>query len=171
MDNKMTCARIGCEETASYNRPLCYPHWKEFDRFETFECRKCHRFDEFVGDWDLCWDCMKWKAGGPEVPVHAHAPVEYYRRYLYILKLDGGDYYVGQTNDLELRLAEHLDGKARSTRGKHPKLVYFDTYVGNREELDEDERDLTRLAKKNPRAIRRIVAEWQRPLKLVTLDT
>jgi len=27
--------------------------------------------------------------GGQEVPVHAHKPVEYQTRYLYILKLDG----------------------------------------------------------------------------------
>ena len=118
-------------------------------------------------DVPYCFDC----AQDIDVPVHIHAPIEYQTRYLYILKLDGGQFYVGQTNDLELRLAEHRDGLTKSTanRGK-PRLVWFERWVGNREELDDEEQILTRLAKEEPRAIRRMVAEWQRPLKLLELD-
>ncbi|MEE8473438.1 MAG: GIY-YIG nuclease family protein [Dehalococcoidia bacterium] len=166
MTNDLICARIGCDKPASYEKPLCYEHWMEFDRYGIFECERCHRFDEQVVNEDLCWDC----SGGKEVPIHAHGPVDYQRHYLYILKLDGGEFYIGQTNDLEIRLKEHQDGRTRSTKGKHPKLVWFEKSQGNREELKEEEDDLTRLAKHSPRAIRRMVAEWQRPLRLVDLE-
>ena len=54
---------------------------------------------ELVGEFseeDLCPYCYR----GLEVPVAAHGPVEHRDRYLYILKLDGGQFYVGQTDDL-----------------------------------------------------------------------
>ena len=139
--------------------------------------RKCHRFDWYVGDpsinppkeakgLELCDDCFR----GQEVPVHAHRPVEYQTRYLYILKLDGGEFYAGQTNDLEIRLKEHQDGLTKTTAGKHPKLVWFEKWYGDRDELNAEEDHLMMLAKQNPRAIRRKIAEWQRPIRLVDLD-
>ena len=174
MTTTITCARIGCEQPTSYERPLCYAHWREFDRYEITECDKCHRFDEMVGevyaqglaDGDYCWDCAR----GEDVPVHVHRPVEHQRYYLYILKLDGGTYYIGQTKDLELRLQKHRDGLTRSTVGRHPRLVYFEERIGDREILVEDERDLTLVNKRNPRAIRRIVTGWQRLIRQVHIE-
>ncbi len=78
---------------------------------------------------------------------------------------------MGQTNSLELRLKEHKEGLTISTRGKNPKLVWFEKWRGEYEELIEAEDGLTRSAVENPRAIRRIVEEWQKPLRLVDLDT
>ena len=112
MTGPLQCAFTGCAKSVTYDYPLCYTHWKVFDRFQILECTKCHRFDEMVGEFsdeEWCSDC----AQGKEVPVHSHAPVEHQTRYLYILKLDGGNYYVGQTNDLELRLGEHRDGRTK----------------------------------------------------------
>ena len=71
---------------------------------------------------------------------------------------------------MEIRLKEHQDGKTRSTKGKHPKLVWFEKWTGNRDELKEEEDYLTKLVKQNPRAIRRMVAEWQKPFRLVDLE-
>ena len=170
MNNNVSCASIDCDKPATYDRPLCYRHWQKFDRFEIFECERCHRFDgqEWVEEDfpAFCWDCSR----GKEVPVSVHGPVEYQTHYLYILKLDDGAFYVGQTNDLELRLGEHQDGTTKSTTGKHPRLVWFENRNGNRRELNEEEKWLTILAKMNPRAIRRMIAQWQRPLKLVDLN-
>ncbi|HLF03662.1 MAG TPA: GIY-YIG nuclease family protein [Dehalococcoidia bacterium] len=175
MTAQITCAKIDCVAPASYDKPLCYKHWQEFDRYQISECENCHRFDEMVGvlggDQDLCWDCAGSRRGqGKEIPTHNHAPVEHQTRYLYILKLDGGTFYVGQTNDLEMRLKEHQDGSTSSTRGKHPELVWFRRVVGDREFVNEEEQRLTLLNKNNPRRIRRMVADWQRLIRLVSLE-
>jgi len=184
MATQLHCARIGCAAPVTYAKPLCYEHWKEFDRHLLHECEKCHRFYDIFeedypyesedpavhpDDWnvvmppDLCSDCTR----GKGVPVHAHAPVEHQIRYLYILKLDGGQYYVGQSNDLEIRLKEHEDGLTRSTAGKHPKLVWFERWEGETKELNAEEDFLTQMANKQPRRLRQMIADWQGPLRLV----
>ena len=165
MSSEMACAKIGCDKPVTYDRLLCYTHWQQYDRYEIFECERCHRLDEvLVGPEDeLCFDCMRLG----EVPVHVHAQLTYQEHYLYILKLDGGDFYVGRTNDLESRLQEHRDGKTKSTRNRHPRLVWFEKFFGARESVAEGEQELTLLNKQNPRAIRRIINNWQRLIRLV----
>ena len=174
------CAADGCKRTTgiTFEKPMCYPCWLSFDRFEIHECDKCHWFSELVFEaaeynlplsekYDtLCYDC----AYGIEVPLYTHGPVEHLTRYLYILKLDGGKYYIGQTNDVELRLQGHRDGLTKSTTGRNPRLVFFEERRGNKEELIEEEDFLTELNAKNPRAIRRIVNDWQRLMKLVDIE-
>ncbi|MYC06182.1 MAG: hypothetical protein F4X57_03240 [Chloroflexi bacterium] len=41
------------------------------------------------------------------------------------MKMDGGRFYVGQTQDLRERISEHRVGNTKSTAGKNPKLVWF----------------------------------------------
>ena len=145
-----------------------------FDAFEALEFGRCHRFAEinenpWVNDEDiedLCDDCRR----GTLIVVRQHRLLEHEVRYVYILKLDGGKYCVGQTNDLELRLGDHKDGGANSTKGKNPKLVWYESFIGDKAEVNETEDHLTKLASSNPRATRRSVPEWQRPLKLLILD-
>ena len=86
------------------------------------------------------------------------------------LKLDGGKYYVGQTNDIELRVKEHQDGLTKSTVGKNPRLVFFEEHHGDREDLNEEEDTLTRLNSQNSRIIRRLVANWQRQFRVVHFE-
>jgi len=174
------CAAEGCPRSdgVSSTKPLCYPCWLSFDRLEIFECDRCHWFsqvvfdaDEYLHPWKeqyetLCFDCMK----GREIPIYVHGPVEHQLRYLYILKLDGGKYYVGQTNDVELRLQEHRDGLTKSTSGKNPRLVFFEEWKGSKEDLNEEEDSLTQLNAKNPRVIRRLVNNWQRLMRLVAIE-
>ena len=180
MATQLHCARIGCAVSVTHAKPLCYGHWKEFDRHFLHECEKCHRFfdsldlailwDEhlmvLMGEWHLCPDCNQ----GIDVPAHPHAPVQHQTRYLYILKLDGGKHYVGKSNDLEIRLKEHQDGLTRSTAGKHPKLVWFERWEGSTKELDAEEDVLTEMANKQPRRLRRMIADWQAPIRLVELN-
>ena len=80
--------------------------------------------------------------------------------FVYILKLDGGIFYAGQTRELRERLAEHRDGTAKTTAGKHPKLVWFDV-VETREDATTIEVDLKELCDKNPREIRRMMVEFK----------
>ena len=86
------------------------------------------------------------------------------------MELNGGDFYVGQTNSLELRLEEHRDGLTKSTAGKNPRLVWFEEWEGDREGLNDEEDLMTNLAKTNARALRRMINEWQRSLKLVDFE-
>ena len=167
------CAADGCDVTnrITYDSPLCWNHWKDFDNLLIFECEWCHWFDEHFGedpDELLCFECIgREQRGMPPTPIYAHGPVERRVRFLYVLKLDGGKYYIGETNSLELRLGEHLDDTTISTRGKHPKLVYFEQWHGQTDELKAKEKELTRIAVDNPRVIRRMVEEWQKPYRLV----
>ena len=127
--SRCTCFENGhtqCPKPVTYEKPLCYEHWKQFDSYLLFECAKCHRFSSDVNDYsdvrgypdtvDWCNECFdRRRRGFPEAEVHNHGPVEHQTRYLYVLKLDGGKFYVGQTNALEFRLEEHRDGLTKST--------------------------------------------------------
>jgi len=48
--------------------------------------------------------------------------------YMYILECKDGTYYVGSTNNLELRLAQHQNGEGANHTKKHlpVKLVYYE---------------------------------------------
>ncbi|MDD5043396.1 MAG: GIY-YIG nuclease family protein [Patescibacteria group bacterium] len=53
--------------------------------------------------------------------------------YIYILHIEGikgKNFYIGYTADLKNRLKEHLLGRVRTTRGRNPKLIYFEAYGG-----------------------------------------
>ncbi|MFH1375207.1 MAG: GIY-YIG nuclease family protein [Patescibacteria group bacterium] len=59
--------------------------------------------------------------------------------YVYILKSQEGKYYVGQTNNLELRLKEHNEGKKGFTK-KYTgwKLVHTETFQARSEALKRE---------------------------------
>lgn len=95
-------------------------------------------------------ESQKWEASDDEA-------TEY---YVYILKLSGGDFYVGQTRELPERMAEHRDGKVRSTAAKTPKLVWFTT-VPKRDDALKTESQLKKLYKQNPRKILRMVRHFK----------
>ena len=80
--------------------------------------------------------------------------------YVYILKLDDGGLYAGQTRELRERLMEHRDGTTRSTAGRNPRLVWFST-VATREEATETELELKQLYDRNPREIRRRIVRFR----------
>ena len=106
---------------------------------------------------------------GKDVAVHDHAPIEIQRRDLYILQLDGGDFYIGQTSDIEARLVEHKQGRTASTKGRNPELVWYKEYKGNKWLVLEREKELT-LLKTTPsgrREILEIILDWQPPLQSI----
>ena len=65
------------------------------------------------------------------------------QRYIYILRLEDGCYYVGETNNIERRYKQHCEGKhsAKWTSLHKPIEIIFTTEVKN----DTDENNYTRL--------------------------
>ena len=49
--------------------------------------------------------------------------------YLYVLRLDGEQFYIGITSDLRRRVKEHKLGVNKSTKGRKIELVYYEFYV------------------------------------------
>jgi predicted GIY-YIG superfamily endonuclease len=80
--------------------------------------------------------------------------------YVYILKLDNGDYYIGQTREPQERMMEHKDGQIPSTAGRKPKLQYFEI-LGSRASAMSREKELENIKTKNRREIVRIICEFQ----------
>ncbi|MFC1987325.1 GIY-YIG nuclease family protein [Chloroflexota bacterium] len=199
------CARWGCNNKATYDKPLCHDHWLEWQGWCLEECNRCHQFydggdsvlyetsgDEYEEYPYMCDDCLKltlYEDGklkpaepgkqGPTViteperkPVFAHADIKREIRYVYILKLSDGTFYAGQTKNLSIRLKEHKDGAEVYTRGKDPKLVYYEIFEGMREIVDKRERELIAfcLSGLGHRKIRYIIEEFRAPLKLLDLE-
>lgn len=50
--------------------------------------------------------------------------------YVYLLKLENTkkNFYIGCTSDLRRRLREHQSGNTQTTRGKNPKLIYYEAF-------------------------------------------
>ena len=50
--------------------------------------------------------------------------------YIYILKLASQQCYTGYTENLKRRIAEHVEGKVKSTKYKRPiKLIHYEAYI------------------------------------------
>jgi len=139
------------------------------------ECIGCNQAK--LIDYDLCLVCERRKPTAASVsrrgetnqtrwykpeysPSWDVGDAEADQFYVYILKLEGGSFYAGQTRELKERLSEHRDGKASATRGKNPRLVWFDA-VPSREIATSTEVDLKKLVDPNPREIRRMVIKFQ----------
>ena len=197
MARNQPCARLGCEKYATYEKPLCYTHWRQWEAWELGECSQCHRvggpddsimfdagrYDEvFPNMCDPClWFLMEeqgrhrpWVGRAPEIrpTVLAHAELERTGRYVYILKLADGSFYIGQSSNLAVRIAEHRDGTQPQTREKGPRSVYFEYFEGNRDEVRERENELT-LMNQSPvgrRRIRETIEHFRGPLRLLDLE-
>ena len=155
-----TCYFWDCEDPIPGNHFLCYEHYDEYLDDLLDKCPACGLWK--YAEYDLCKDCER----------ELRQPKPQYRRehskaweaedanaegfYVYILKLEDGSFYAGQTRELRERMLEHRDGRTKTTAGKNPKLVWF-RVAESREEAEESEVDLKRLCNENPREIRRWV--------------
>lgn len=54
--------------------------------------------------------------------------------WIYILRMDNGNYYTGITNDLDRRVREHRNGGSKSTRRYLPVEIVWIKIVESREE-------------------------------------
>ena len=77
--------------------------------------------------------------------------------YVYVLQSEkGGGIYLGSTNDLKRRLAEHNGGRGRSTKNSAPfRLVYYEAF-SNEPEARLREKNLKRHALAYQQLMRRI---------------
>ena len=197
MTTPMTCAAIDCEKAASYDKPLCYTCWRAWDSWELEECIRCHWFVHPYDFWgsfrppelnleypDFCAQCRYLtlvQAG--RVPVNpsqppedrsilSHMSISRDVRYVYILKLSNGTFYIGQTTDIMIRLQEHRDGLQRQTQGKDPRLVYYESSVGKRDSVNEREKELIQLNRGGAgrRRLRQMIERFREPLRLLDLE-
>lgn len=87
--------------------------------------------------------------------------------YVYILELPTSGYYIGQTNDLETRTAEHtFGGGATATTQSSGKLVWF-SHTHDREAAHRMEARLQAAYERAPTQIRDQVDRFQRLVRLV----
>ena len=87
--------------------------------------------------------------------------------YVYILRFDDGGFYIGQTNNLETRLAEHaLGGGAQETAGRPSKPVWF-THTHDRENAKRIETRLQAALARSDAEIQAIVDSFDRLIGLI----
>ena len=157
------CRVWNCNETIRKQYEFCREHYYDSIVGLIDDCPGCGRAKD--SDYDTCTDCRStattrtpkryqrehskaWEAGDSEATEF----------FVYILKLEGGSFYAGQTRELRERLMEHRDGKTKTTAGKNPKLVWF-TQVETREQAADYEVVLKKICDTNPREIRRRVLD------------
>ncbi|MBC8281849.1 MAG: GIY-YIG nuclease family protein [Chloroflexi bacterium] len=172
------CVFWDCAIPTGQGQVFCEDHFQDSLAGKIDECPECHRAKH--NQYDVCLDCYdKRTKPGPTKkasPVKPAKPRRYTPEssptwdkkrdaeskqfFAYILKLDGGEFYAGQTRELRERLSEHMDGRTRSTVGKNPKLVWFTT-LASRKDATEMEVELKKLIDSNPREIRRMYIEFK----------
>ena len=216
--NSQPCAAWGCGKNGSYEKPLCYEHWQQWDQWSLEECQVCHWLygpeDIIANEWSdinetagvlvgkpdafICIRCsfatlarygkirpwlrlqpkdlqaifetqIQHGLAEPRPQVPARKELVRKTNYVYVLKIDDGKFYVGQTQDLLLRYQEHRLGKQTQTSGKNPKLVYFEVFQGDREEVNRREDELTKWNTTNAgqRHLLRLIEEFRAPMRLV----
>ncbi len=163
-----SCKFWDCRKRVRGRHIYCYDHYQAFQNGDVDDCPGCGRGKS--SSYSACLDCR------PTEPAKPTKSRKTYRRehsdaweakdaeadefYVYVLKLDDGSFYAGQTRELRERLMEHRDGTTRSTAGRSPKLVWFST-VSTRVQATVLEVQLKKLCDRNPREIRRWVRRFR----------
>ena len=88
-----------------------------------------------------------------------HEDEESDRFYVYILKLAGGELYVGHSRELRDRMVEHKEVMTRATLGEKPKLRYFEI-LPTREDAIMREREIKIMVKTDRQEIFRMLTEF-----------
>ncbi len=163
------CEYWDCEEAVPATHFLCLQHYQLHQDNLINKCQSCGKFKD--AKYELCLPCRK-KIRATPVPrtlkQAAHPSVERNTQltddlsddfYVYILKLDGGEYYVGQTADLRTRIMEHRDGEVATTAGKNPSLIWFD-FARSRQEALQLEEHVKHLKDANLRTFRGLILRF-----------
>ena len=170
------CLFWDCQTPVRADHVFCYDHYQDLQYSLIDECTGCGRAKDI--QYDFCLDCYRNQRSqsAKNTSINKSSSYQWYRPeysqawekqdasasrfFVYILKLDGGQFYAGQTRELKERLSEHKDGKTKSTAGKNPKLVWF-SVVESREEATNVEVELKKLIDTNPREIRRMMIRFR----------
>ena len=142
--NRNECRFWSCAETIRAGHYLCLDHFIQERQGRINRCRSCTNYKAMR--FPQCYSCHQpseiQEGNAPAAEVEDnHSTTEF---FVYVLTLDGGAYYVGNTNDLHARLQEHRTNMSQSTRGRGPKLVWFTT-VPTRSEAEDLEKELNNL--------------------------
>lgn len=160
------CQFWDCGETIRRNYFLCYAHYAGYEAGAIDQCPACGKYKDAEYDVCLncyrqaasAWPSAHSNPGrGGDYPGRRRAaeprplprPNAAQRDnrefaadwesdcfFVYILLLNDGKYYVGQTRELLERLHEHRNNMSQSTRGREPKLQWFITVHTRREAAD-----------------------------------
>ena len=160
------CKYYDCTKTIPSHYVWCPDHFQAAQKGEINECPKCKQGKG--SGYPTCPNCRP--TNGAKKPYRRYNP-EYSpdweagdknatEFYVYILKLDDGEFYAGQTREIRERLMEHRDGTVQGTTGKNPKLVWFST-ISTRGEATALEQKLKMLCDKNQREVRRWIRRFQ----------
>ena len=169
------CAYVGCKTRIPPNYFLCSEHHKDLEDELINQCPKCGRFKN--AQYNLCSACYykrptsRWTPPVDLLQQKRQPKIEHSkawekadkdrtRWFVYILKLDDGEFYVGHTGELRERLMEHFDGKTEATKGLKWKLQYLEILPG-RTAAELRESELKVIAISNPRQIRRMIIEFK----------
>ncbi len=151
MVSQTHCQFWSCEKPLPRLEYLCQTHLVEYRNGHLGRCQGCLCYKPF--SLTICSAC------GVSTPVREAEPTPEplqtdSRRlptdkdtttfFVYILIMDGGEYYIGQTRELHERLHEHRNGMTRTTRNRNPKLMWF-TEVSSRSEALAMELRLQRI--------------------------
>ena len=166
------CEFWSCQEEIRDDHFLCLDHYSRFKEDSINECPSCGRYKDAL--YETCLECNAKLS--PRTTRESRAPYRIHRDvdpaweagdaeatsfFAYVLKLDDGQFYVGQTRDLRARLMEHRDGTgAGATKGKHPKLQWF-SVMSTRPEAIEMEKKMKALLKRNPREVRKLIIQFR----------
>lgn len=178
------CGYWSCNRLIRHDHFLCREHYDDWEDRFIDACPSCGRFKDM--EFALCLDCAygrkttKWKPSialpeqkqnhKPErSKVWVKGDKDASRFYVYILKLDDGSFYVGQTRELRERMSEHKDGRAPSTAGRNPKLQYFGI-LPSRKSAALAEVELKKLVDSNPRHIRRLILGFHDLIREVQIE-
>lgn len=166
------CLFWDCTVPIRRDHIFCYEHYEDLQEGLIDECPSCGLAKDV--QYEVCLDCYRAERNKPRRETQSRPPSsntwykpEYSptwekrdatadRFFVYILKLDGGHFYAGQTRELRERLSEHRDGRVNTTAGRHPQLVWFGV-LPTREAATTTEVHLKKLVDSNPREVRRMV--------------
>ena len=172
------CSHQDCNvRTAGNDHYLCQQHFLAARQGTITKCSRCSNFKP--ARYPLCGSCFVGNSNpagtqqtGPAVketngkyaledaPNWKSGDATATEFYVYILRLRGGQFYIGQTRELLERLSEHLDGKEQSTKGRNPRLVWF-TELPSRKSATELEAELKEIRDRNEREIRRMIVRFK----------
>ncbi len=137
------CQFWDCNETIRRDHYLCLNHYTRAQAGNIDKCPSCGRYKD--AEYDVCLACYRHTAsawattraqtaerGNREFSADRDAD----RFFVYVLLLNDGTYYPGQTREILERLHEHRNNQTLSTRGKQPKLQWFTTVPTRREAID-----------------------------------
>jgi len=174
-----TCRYWNCKRSIRANHFLCPEHYEDLRDYVINKCPECGRYKDV--EYDICKDCytilkkknVVKKSGSQFRKEHSKAwekgdeGVEKF--FIYILKTEKSEFYVGQTRDLRLRLGEHRDGKTKSISGRDLKLQYYEE-VSSRESAELREVELKKLLHSNERIIRKMIQDFQDRVREVQIN-